>query len=182
GHGVVGTTHADDIETLVNRVIEKGVPTYLLREIDLVVFPRHVDGDRYVGEVVTFTEEPVRRDDGRSGTVRKDGTALHYETVCWRRSDGGYDFPGESRWGDDSATVLNRLADLRDQPVDEVRQALDRRHRYVQYLVREGVTDFDALFGILADLTTNEAATVERLRREQGEAGPASVEVSDDAG
>nr|WP_274324097.1 ATPase, T2SS/T4P/T4SS family [Halosimplex aquaticum] len=38
GHGVIGTTHAADVETLVNRVVEQNVPTYLLDEIDLVVF------------------------------------------------------------------------------------------------------------------------------------------------
>ena len=36
GHGVLGTTHAEDIEKLVNRVIEKGLPAYLLREIDQI--------------------------------------------------------------------------------------------------------------------------------------------------
>ncbi|MFC7075625.1 type II/IV secretion system ATPase subunit [Haloarcula halophila] len=184
GHGVIGTTHADDIETLVNRSIEKGVPTYLLEEIDLVVFPRHIDGDRYVGEVVEFVDEPQSGD--RAGTIRKDGTVLHYNTVCWRESDGsyavGYDHPS---LGDEDrqvrTEVFERLGRLRDEPVETVEDRFHRRHRYVKYLVREGCRDFDDLFGVLADLQTNEAATVERLRR-QAEADGAGVEtgVSDD--
>jgi len=130
GHGVLGTTHAGDVETLVNRIIEKGVPTYLLGEIDLVAFPRHVDGERYVGEVVEFLDEPPETDGG--GTVEKGG---------------------------------------------EVEETFHRRHRYVRYLVREGITDFDELFGVLADLETNEAATVERLRRQAGERDPLHLEV-----
>ncbi|MUW16019.1 secretion system protein, partial [Halorubrum sp. CBA1125] len=52
GHGVIGTTHAEDVEALVNRVIERGIPAYLLREVDLVVFPRQTGGERYVARAV----------------------------------------------------------------------------------------------------------------------------------
>ncbi len=183
GHGVLGTTHAADVETLVNRVIEKGVPTYLLPEVDLVVFPRHVDGERYVGEVVEFVDEPVPG--GRGGTIEKDGETIHYNVVCRRRPDGefafAYDHP---QLGDDARRVetgvFDRLATLRDEPVEDVEAAFHRRHRYVRYLVREGLTDFEDLFGVLADLRTNEAATVERLRRRAGETGPLHVEVGSD--
>jgi hypothetical protein len=184
GHGVIGTTHADDVETLVNRVIEKGVPTYLLAEIDLVVFPRHIDGDRYVAEVVEFVDEPRYRDD-RSGTIEKDGTTVHWNSVCRRRPDGSYDLAYEHpQFGDEARSVqtgvLERLATLRDEPIEDVEAALHRRHRYVQYLVQEGLTDFESLFEVLADLETNEAATVERLRRRAGESGPGRLEVRSD--
>jgi len=183
GHGVLGTTHAADIETLVNRVIEKGVPTYLLTEIDVVVFPRHVDGERYVGEVVEFLDEPL--EEGRGGTIEKDGERIHYNTLCRRRPDGsfdlGYDHP---QLGDERRRVetgmFDRLATLRDEPVETVEETFHRRHRYVRYLVMEGVTDFQELFGVLADLETNEAATVERLRRRAGERDPLHLEVETD--
>jgi type IV secretory pathway ATPase VirB11/archaellum biosynthesis ATPase len=183
GHGVLGTTHAADIETLVNRIIEKGVPVYLLDEIDLVVFPRHVGGDRYVGEVVEFVDEPLEQ--GRGGTIRKDGETIHYNTICRRTPDGDFDLAYDHpQLGDDSrrveTDVLERLATLRDEPVERVEETLHRRHRYVQYLVREGVTEFEELFGVLADLETNEAATVERLRRQAGESEPPYVEVETD--
>jgi hypothetical protein len=35
----------------------------------------------------------------------------------------------------------------------------------VRYLVDEGVDDFDAMFDFISDLRTDEAVTVERVRR-----------------
>ena len=245
GHGIIGTTHAEDIETLVNRVIEQGLPPYLLREIDLVVFPHHVGGERYVAQVVellaeseyeALTPDATRsrtngpgRDD--AGIIEKGGTAVHYNTVGWRDSDGTFrlaadigetggsvatsgsngagspsasERPGNAseserarnasasgRAGstsapeqtgnasasqradgaveaDDSAArirTLVRLADRTDRDVSAVEAEFDRKHRYVQYLVRDGVDDFDELFEFLADLRTDEAATVERAAR-----------------
>ena len=183
GHGVLGTTHAPDIETLVNRIIEKGVPTYLLAEIDLVVFPRHVDGDRYVSEVVEFVDDPL--DTGRSGTIEKDGATIHYNVLCRRGPDGAFDLAyrhpqlGDGDRRVDTA-IFERVSTLRDEPVGTVEETFHRRHRYVKYLVKEGVTDFEALFGVLADLETNEAATVERLRRQAGETDPPHLEVGTD--
>ena len=183
GHGVLGTTHAADIETLVNRVIEKGVPTYLLSEIDVVVFPRHVGEQRYVGEVVEFLDEPLDAD--RSGTIEKNGERIHYNTLCRHRPDGSFDFGyAHPQLGDDRRRVetgiFDRLATLRDEPVDVVEETFHRRHRYVKYLVREEITDFQELFGVLADLETNEAATVERLRRQGRETDPLHIEVEAD--
>jgi type IV secretory pathway ATPase VirB11/archaellum biosynthesis ATPase len=184
GHGVLGTTHAADIETLVNRIIEKGVPTYLLDEIDLVVFPRHVGGERYVGDVVEFVDDPAAG--ANTGTIEKDGHTVHYNTLCRRRPDGefafAYDHPqlgdGTRRVG---TGILDRLATLRDEPVENVEETFHRRHRYVKYLVREDITDFAELFGVLADLETNEAATVERLRRQAGQREqPPNLEVGTD--
>jgi type IV secretory pathway ATPase VirB11/archaellum biosynthesis ATPase len=172
GHGVVGTTHAEDVETLVNRVVEQGLPAYLLRELDLVVFPRHVDGERYVGEAVEFCSareyERLDRDAGACGTVEKDGTTVYWNRVCERTHDGGfrfaYDHPdlGDDREASRTA-AFERLAERRDRPVADVEREFRRKHRYVEYLVREGVDDFDALFAFLSDLRTDEAATVERV-------------------
>jgi type IV secretory pathway ATPase VirB11/archaellum biosynthesis ATPase len=174
GHGVVGTTHAEDVEKLVNRVIEQGLPAYLLRELDLVVFPRYVDGERYVGRIVEILSEAEYeslpgRDDGR-GVVRKDGTAIHWNTVARRSPDGTFEFAYDHpQLGDAARSVrlatFERLADRSDRPVEAVEDEYHRKHGYVQYLVQEGVDDFDDLFGFLADLRTNETATVERARR-----------------
>lgn len=160
GHGVVGTTHAEDVETLVNRAIEQGVPAYLLREVDLVVFPRNVDGDRYVGDVVEFTPdalndtEPVEKDDG----------TIHHRSVLERTPEGGFEFAGA-----DQIQFLDQLAARTNQPVEAVREEFEHKRRYVEYLEREGVSNFDELFGLLSDLRTDETATVERLQRRAGE-------------
>ena len=171
GHGVLGTTHAEDIEKLVNRVIEKGLPAYLLREIDLVVFPKHVDGDRYVGSVVELlSEREAESLEGTTETIEKDGTTIHYNEVFSRTTDGGWAFAYDHpKLGDPVADraflTFDRLANRTDRPVSAVESEFHRKHGYVEYLVREGTTDLETLFGFLADLRTNEAATVERIQR-----------------
>jgi len=174
GHGLLGTTHAADIETLVNRIVEKGLPPYLLRELDLVVFPRRVDGERYVGQVVELLDERAFREldrDERCGVIRKQGTAIYWNTVAWRTDTGefafAYDHP---ELGDDrrecNVRILDRIAGLTDRSLDAVEDEFHSKHRYVKHMVREEIDDFEELFELLADLETNEAATVERLTRQ----------------
>ncbi len=174
GHGIIGTTHAEDVQTLVNRVVEQGLPTYLLRELDLVVFPRYVDGERYVGRVVELLDErdyqALDREDDLSGTIRKGGTTIYWNTVAERTHDGSFRFAYDHPQLDDERRdlrthILDRIATRTDRPVEAVEDEFHRKHRYVQYLERESVTDFDDLFEFLADLRTNEAATVERASR-----------------
>jgi len=59
GHGIVGTTHAADIGALVDRLRERDLSAHLLREVDLVVFPRQTGGERYVSRAV----EPLSADE-----------------------------------------------------------------------------------------------------------------------
>jgi len=185
GHGLIGTTHADDVETLVNRVVEQGLPAYLLRELDLVVFPRHVDGERYVGHVVEFLSEPEYRrldPEGDNGTIRKDGTTVYWNTVLRRTPDGEFQFAydhaevtestgvldagaaDDDLDGTASTRVFHRIGRSTDQPATAVEREFHGKLRYVRYLRREGVRDFDALYEFLADLRADEAATVERAR------------------
>jgi type IV secretory pathway ATPase VirB11/archaellum biosynthesis ATPase len=180
GHGVVGTTHAADVETLVNRVVEQGLAAYLLREIDLVVFPHHVDGDRYVAEVVEFVSareyEELSTEHERCGRIDKGDETVYWNTVAYRDTGGefhlAYEHPelGDGRRRLD-ARIFHRVAAATDRDVDAVEAEFRRKHRYVQYLVREGVTDSDRLFGFLSDLRTDEAATVERVREELAAGG-----------
>ncbi|MFQ3318456.1 MAG: type IV secretory pathway ATPase VirB11/archaellum biosynthesis ATPase [Natronomonas sp.] len=175
GHGALGTTHAEDIEKLVNRVIEKGLPAYLLQEIDLVVFPRHVDGDRYVGTVVELLSEQEARALDTVQTIQKGDEKIYYSELLRRTPDGSWEFAYDHpELGDPTTSrdtrVFDRLAARTDQPVDEIEEAFHRKHGYVEYLVREGLTDIDSLFEFLADLRANEAATVERIQRQRAEA------------
>jgi hypothetical protein len=170
GHGVLGTTHAEDLEKLVNRVIEKGLPAYLLREIDLVVFPKHVDGDRYVGGAVELLSEREASGVGGTRRIEKDGTAVHPNRVLDRTPDGDWTFAYDHpKLGDPTRhrglRTLDRIADRTDRPVEDVEAEFHRKHGYVEYMVRDGMTDMDAVFGFLSDLRTDEAATVERLQR-----------------
>lgn len=173
GHGILGTTHATDIESLVNRAVEQGLPPYLLREVDLVLFPRKVDGQRYVGEVVELVDESTFRElDGEEcGVIRKDGGAVYWNRIASRTPDGGFRFAYDHPdLGDDNhdcgIQTIARIAELSNSDRSEVEAEFRRKNRYVEHLVREGIDDFDELFELLADLQTNEAATVERLRRQ----------------
>ena len=176
GHGVVGTTHAESVEKLVNRVVERGLPAYLVREVDLVVFPRHVDGERYVGEAVELLSpaEFDRLDRSENaegcGRIEKDGTVVCWNRVARRDHDGSfrfaYDHPGLGDNGHELRTVaFDRLSTRTDRPVEAVERTFRRKHGYVEYLVRESRSDVGDLFAFLADLRTDEAATVERVRR-----------------
>ena len=171
GHGVLGTTHADGIEKLVNRVIEKGFSPHLLLEIDLVVFPKRVDGDRHVASAVELlSEREADRTDRETGTIETDGATIHYDRILERTPDGGWEFAyRHPELGDPTANggprVLERLADATNRPLAEVEAEFHRKHGYVEYLVEEDVSDIDALFGFLSDLRTNEAATIERIQR-----------------
>ena len=178
GHGLIGTTHAEDIETLVNRIIEQGLPSYLLREIDLVVFPKYIDGERYVGEVIEFVDEATYRalpDDDRRGVVHKQDTAVYWNTVAWRETDGSFAFaPDRGR----SLSIFERVATLTDRSVSAVEDEFRWKHRYVRHFVREGIDDFDTYFDLLADLETDEAATVERLSRQAAESSSGGPDAS----
>jgi type IV secretory pathway ATPase VirB11/archaellum biosynthesis ATPase len=186
GHGVIGSTHAEDVEALVNRVVERGLPPYLLREIDLVVFPRQVGGERYVSRAVELlsAEEYEALDpeakrsptgnpkQGGAGVVDKGGEAVYYNTVAWRDADGEFRFPGAPEADAPAVSeagprlhAFDRIADHTDREVDAVKSEFVAKRRYVEYLVREEVDDVDALFEFLADLRTDEAATVERAAR-----------------
>jgi type IV secretory pathway ATPase VirB11/archaellum biosynthesis ATPase len=174
GHGVIGTTHSEDIQTLVNRVVEQGLPTYLLEEIDLVVFPHHVDGERYVAEAVELVDADGYDDLTRSrlprGTVEKGGRTLHWNTVLRRSPEGEFTFDyAHPHVGDEHRALglrtFHRLAARTDRSVEAVETEFHRKRRYVQYLEREGFTDFERLFGFLSDLRADESATAERVRR-----------------
>ncbi len=171
GHGLLGTTHAESVEKLVNRVVEQGLPPYLLRELDLVVFPKHVGGERYVGEAVEFVSaEAYERCSGRCGVVEKAGTEVYWNQVFRRTTEGTFEFGYADP---DLHDVTTSRCDLRsfeslaartNRPVAEVEAEFRRKHRYVQYLVETDYSDFDELFGFLCDLRTDETATVERVR------------------
>ncbi|MFB6221346.1 MAG: ATPase, T2SS/T4P/T4SS family, partial [Halolamina sp.] len=171
GHGVVGTTHAEDVRTLVNRVIEQGLPAYLLEEIDLVVFPHRSEGERYVARAVEFLtaeEADELPADGDRGVIEKAGTRIYWNEVFRRDVDGSFSLAGPSDPADADARgfrLFHRVAAATDRTPAAVEREFRRKRRYVEFLDREGITDFDALFDLLADLRTDEAATIERLQR-----------------
>jgi hypothetical protein len=130
-------------------------------------------------ELLTEAEYEELPASARTGVVEKDGTALYYNTLLWRETDGSfamaYDHP--QLGGEGAATagethhsalrVFHRVAAATDSDVADVEREFRRKRGYVEYLLREGERDVDRLFGFLSDLRTDEAATVERVRRQQ---------------
>jgi hypothetical protein len=197
---VIGTTHAEDVEALANRLRERDLPARLLREVDLVVFPRRVDGERYVSRAIeplseaaydglgpeatrSPTGDPKR---GGAGVVEAGGESVRYNTVAWRDGDGTFRFPGAPGGDADGAAssataageapgggrdsdplfrAFDRIASRTDRDREAVAAEFASKRRYVEFLVRDGVDDPDELFEFLADLRTDEAATVERAAR-----------------
>jgi len=207
GHGVIGTTHAEDVEALANRLRERDLPARLLREVDLVVFPRQVDGQRYVSRAIEPLSEAAYDDldaeakrsptgdpkRGGAGVVEAGGESVRYNTVAWRDGDGTFRFPSApgddasgatsgagvaggredapsrgARGGGPRMRVFDRIASRTDRDREAVAAEFASKRRYVEYLVRDGVDGPDALFEFLADLRTDEAATVERAARTMG--------------
>lgn len=129
-----------------------------------MVFPRAVDGERYVGEVVELLSASEYagldgRDDHR-GEIRKDGHTVYWHRVARRTHDGGFEVAAL-----DDVVFLDALAARTDRPTAAVHAEFERKRRYVEYLCRAGVDDFDALFRFCSNLRTDETATVERIRR-----------------
>jgi DNA-directed RNA polymerase sigma subunit (sigma70/sigma32) len=94
---------------------------------------------------------------------------VYWNAVCWRERDGGFSFAGTLEDVDtsDTTSTFESIAEQTDRTVAEVEEMFQRRHRYVRYLVQEGIADADDLFALLADLETDEAATVERLHQQR---------------
>ena len=173
GYGVLGTTNAESVEALVRRGVRKGLPPRLLPEVDVVVFQEQSGGERYVDSVVElYSEREAERLDRSTRSVEVDGVTIRYDRILDRTPEGDWEFAYEHpKLGDPTAAgdirTFARLAEGTGRSPEEVESEFHRKHGYVEYLVRDGVSDPEALFGFLSDLRANEAATVERIGRER---------------
>ena len=172
GNGVLATARAGSVEALVARAADAGLSPRLLSEIDLVVFATQADGDRYVDSAVELFPEPAaERLDRPTDAVFEGETPIHYDRIVERTPGGAWEFAyNHPKLGDPTERraleTFARLAERTDRSPDAVESEFHRKHRYVEYLVRTGVSDLDALFGFVSDLRADEAATVERIRQE----------------
>jgi hypothetical protein len=159
GHGVVGTTHADDIDALVNRVIEQGVPAYLMGEIDLVVFPKRVGTHRYVGSAVELLGRGAHEalpEEARTGVIRKDDSVLYTNELFWRGADGAprmaFDHPSRGGSGatpDSRASrgmgIIDAIAQRIDRPPAAVEAEFRAKIETVAALTDAGVAEMSTL-------------------------------------
>ena len=177
GHGVVGTTHADDIDALVNRVIEQGVPAYLLGQIDLVVFPKRVGARRYVGtavEVLGREAHDALPDEARTGVICKDDTKLYTNEVVWRGADGAariaYDHPTLSEGAEGSGRrayramgVIDAIARRTDRPPSAVEAEFRAKLETICALTSAGIEDMSTLIELIGKHRDDVAAAREDI-------------------
>lgn len=206
GHGLIGTIHAADVETLVDRMVAHEVPLSQLREIDLVVFLNQRANDRYVSHAVEFLPQSAFEAVGGTGESVPGHDSLYWNEVARRDRHGRFTFAyshprldesdettKRSTWAADrleqsafeaperhanesvvdastptcQTRLFHRLAALSDRPVQVIEAEFHRKLRYVTYLMQNDIDEFDTMFEFLADLQTDEAAVVERIRRDR---------------
>ncbi|UWG47186.1 ATPase involved in archaellum/pili biosynthesis [Halanaeroarchaeum sp. HSR-CO] len=151
GQGLLVSANADDFAAFAHRAVGKGLPLYTLGSLDLVLTVRTVEGQTAVTAVETPTCDP----DG--GRIVVDSTQCGLRAV---RNE-----PDDADGGPQFATFLESLASRSGRSVEDLAAAHQRRVRYVRYLRTAGIDETDELFSFLADLRTDEAATVERIHR-----------------
>jgi type IV secretory pathway ATPase VirB11/archaellum biosynthesis ATPase len=156
GRGLLGAAQAEDRDRFATRVIDTGLSPSLVDGIDLVVELPPADSDaRADGWIPIKSEGTDPIDAGVDPGSGSPESALEWQPF-W-----------ESK-GADGGSISEPLADrLLDTSVARatLAAAVERRTRYVEFLRRESMTDRAAVMGFLSDLRTDEAATVERIRR-----------------
>lgn len=150
GRGVLASTSADGIETFAHRAVANGVPLRIVGALDLLVVLNAAGGRRRVAAVELPSS--VAGDDARPIV---EGEAATLYATGLPHEDGDLDVD----------PFVAALADSTDASADELRADYRRRRHYVRYLVETDRSDVDELFSFLADLRTDEAATVERIHR-----------------
>jgi type IV secretory pathway ATPase VirB11/archaellum biosynthesis ATPase len=148
GRGVLVSAAAADFSAFTNRAVENGLSLRTVQSVDLVVVLDVVAGTPRV----VALEMPVDEHDD-AGRVVVDGPR---ETV--RARDLLAD--GESAFDPYLASLAGG-----DEELSAVAAEHERLTRYVRYLQTADVRETDDLFAFLADLRTDEAATVERIHR-----------------
>lgn len=151
GRGILVSARARDARSFVHQAERSGIPYETVCGFDLIVETESRQGDARVAGVEVLLdgeEEQGRNLAGERGRVRAVAIT-----------------PGESPNEPDYGPVLDALAETTGQDCEVVRADHQRRLRYVQYLQTADVDGPEELFAFLADLRTDEAATVERIRQ-----------------
>ncbi|WP_330631338.1 type II/IV secretion system ATPase subunit [Halocatena halophila] len=134
GHGIIGTTHAQTVERLANRFVEQGLGIHLLAAVDLLVFPRFVGGERFVGTVCTPFQSLTNDDET---TITRNGTTIGYETLIERSPNGEFAISSDS-------SPFNRLFEplgaRTNTAVETIEASYHDRRRRVTRLLAKGST------------------------------------------
>ena len=155
GRGLLASATARSTRSFTRQATRNGIPFETLSGLDLVV---ELDSSDRAGGV-TAIELILDSDDDRGRNLA--GPAGTFRSLRIERED----HPG----GPAMEPVLRALAEATAQSQTDVFADHQRRIRYVKYLQSADVDGPEELFSFLADLQTDEAATVERIRQVVGE-------------
>jgi type IV secretory pathway ATPase VirB11/archaellum biosynthesis ATPase len=151
GRGLLASATARSTRSFARQADRNGIPFETLSGLDLVV---ELDSSERVGEVAAI-ELLLDSDDDRGRNLAGPTGTLRSMRV------DGENIPGDSAM----EPVLDTLAETTAQSRSDVIADHQRRLRYVKYLQSADVDGPEELFSFLADLQTDEAATVERIRQ-----------------
>ena len=153
GRGVFAAARTADRTVFVRESRQHGVPSYLVGAIDLVVDLPPPEADQPATGWLPMGPPATRE-------AEADDCEATDDEVVWQRLVP--DTTDEER-----ALSEHLVATLEERSVRsaaDLRAAWERRVQYVSYLREESVADRESLMGFLADLRTDEAATIERIR------------------
>lgn len=152
GRSVFAAARIESRGSFVQMASAAGVSPERLAPIDLVVeLPRPTEQ-----RATVWVPEPVGKDSGDpSETPSRSRTHLEWHPALTDREAGD---PGLS------AALLDSLT-RQGAGQKTVEDGFARRVQYVRFLTAHGMTDRDGLLEFLADLRTDEAATIERIQR-----------------
>jgi hypothetical protein len=156
GRGSLAAARTADRGFFVDAATSAGLSGRTLRTVDLLVeLPGRATSEPATGWIPTGESPPG---DARGTVPPVQGQETAPAAVEWTQVFGS------GRCGEEGGAAMGveQLADRDDsfEPAD-----LERRRQYVEYLQAESMTDRAALLGFLADMRTDEAATVERIQR-----------------
>ncbi len=134
GHGIIGTTHAQTVERLANRFVEQDLGIHLLAAVDLLVFPRFVAGERFVGTVCTPFQYSTTDDES---TITRNGTTIGYETLIERSPNGEFAIPADDSGFD---RLFEPLGGRTNTAVETIATSYRDRRRRVTKLLAEGAS------------------------------------------
>ncbi|MFB6266845.1 MAG: secretion system protein [Halodesulfurarchaeum sp.] len=158
GRGVFAAARIADRTVLARLAAERGIPPALFATIDLLV---QLPPSGSTAEPTLWS--PTIDVDGSRETGRTDRSADRAggTILRWQRIEPSGDET-------DAAGVEQVLPEGSGDTTaggEQIDGGFERRRRYVEFQRREGMSDRASLLSFLADLRSDEAATVERIKR-----------------
>ncbi|MFB6153161.1 MAG: secretion system protein [Halodesulfurarchaeum sp.] len=158
GRAAFAAARIDDPTVLGRIAAERGVPPALFATIDLLVQLAPPDDDRGPNLWTPNIDHGSDTGPARCShfSHRDSGTTLSWDRI--KPSDDDPETLGIEE-------VLQNASRNAPGSGESLPREFERRRRYVEYQRRQGMTDRASLLSFLADLRTDEAATVERIKR-----------------